>query len=75
MFSGIWWGFHHRLSCQLTGKKPWRFPDGGWGDPPLGELVRQAGLEEVKTYITRRHNTFAQYIVTRPIMELCDEAE
>ena len=36
--------------------------------------MREAGQEEVEEYITRRQNTVAQYIVTRPIMDLCEEA-
>ena len=31
----------------------------------------EAGLQEVETYVSRRHNTMAQYIATRPIMDLC----
>ena len=42
---------------------------------PLGEAVRQAGLEEVETYITWIQNTVAQYIAMQPIMELGEEAE
>ena len=34
---------------------------------PLEEVV----FQEVETYIDRRHNTVAQYIATRPIMDLC----
>ena len=29
------------------------------------------GLEEVDAYFLRRQNTVAQYIATRPILELC----
>ena len=45
------------------------------GVPPLWAAIREAGLEEVETYITRRQNTVAQYIATQPILELCEEAE
>ena len=38
------------------------------------EAIREAGLEEVDTYIMRRQNKDDQYIVTRPIIELCEEA-
>ena len=34
-----------------------------------------AGIEEVETYIIHRHNTISQYIVTRPMMDLCLAAE
>ena len=33
--------------------------------------MAEAGLQEVETYLSRRHNTVAQYIATRPIMDLC----
>ena len=33
------------------------------------------GLEEIWVYITCRYNTVAQYIATRPIMDLCLTAE
>ena len=33
--------------------------------------MAEAGLQEVDTYISRHHNTVAEFIVTRPIMELC----
>ena len=36
--------------------------------------MREAGLEEVKEYVLRRHNMVAQYISTRTIMKLCEGA-
>ena len=33
--------------------------------------MAEAGLKEVKTYVSRRHNTFTQFILTRTIMDLC----
>ena len=32
----------------------------------------ESGFEGIGTYITRRQNTVAQYIVTRPILDLCE---
>ena len=32
--------------------------------------MAEAGLQEVETYVSRRQNTLAQYITTRPIMDL-----
>ena len=37
--------------------------------------IAALGLEEVKTYVLRCHNTIAQYIETFPKLELCLEAE
>ena len=33
--------------------------------------MAEAGLQEVENYVSRRQNTVAKYIATRPIMELC----
>ena len=33
--------------------------------------MEEAGFEEIGVYILKRQNTAAQYIVTRPIMDLC----
>ena len=37
--------------------------------------MQVVGLEEMETYIFRRHNTVMQYIVTQPILGICLEAE
>ena len=33
--------------------------------------MAEAGMKEVETYVSFRQNTMAQYIATRPIMDLC----
>ena len=40
------------------------------GLPLLEDTIVVAGLQEVETYFFLRQNTVAQYIVTRPIMDL-----
>ena len=37
--------------------------------------MRGAGLEELETYISRRHNMVDQYITNRPLMYLYLEVE
>ena len=37
--------------------------------------MEAVGFEMVEVYITRGHNTVAQYIVTRKILEICVETE
>ena len=37
--------------------------------------MAEPGLQEVETYSSRLHNTVTQFIVTRPIMDLCLAAE
>ena len=36
--------------------------------------MKEAGLTDVQTSINRRQNTVAQYIDTRPILDLCEGA-
>ena len=40
---------------------------------PLDEATEEAELEGVDVNFLRRQNTFAQYIMTRPILDLCEE--
>ena len=37
--------------------------------------MAEVGLQEVLTYIPHNYNTVTQFIVTRPIMDLCLAAE
>ena len=64
-------GFHHRVVWRLTGWMPQRNFDGTWTYLPLGEEMAEVGVQEVETYATHRQNTVTQFIVTRPIMDLC----
>ena len=53
------------------GRLPRRRLYGRW-DYTSTEVVREeAGFEPMETYIWKRNNTIAQYIVMRPIMNLC----
>ena len=36
--------------------------------------MEEAGFEEIRVYITRKHNTFTQYIATRKILDLCERS-
>ena len=64
-------GFHHRVDRRLRGRQPRIGQGGGWVYLPLEEEMSEAGLNEVETYVYRRQNTFARFIETSPIMELC----
>ena len=68
-------GFHHRVARQMAGMVTKRQRDGTWVYPPIGAAMAMVGLEENGVYIARRQNTVAQYIVNRPIMDLCLAAE
>ena len=64
--------FQHRVARRLTGRQPRRRGYGSWSYPPLEEAMGEAGFEGIMKYITRRQNMVAQYIPTRPIMDLCE---
>ena len=62
---------HHRVEHRLTGPKTWKRRDVGWVYPPLEDTMAESGLQEVDTYVSRLHNTVAQFTVTSPIVDLC----
>ena len=64
-------GFHHRVARRMTRRQPQKVQDGGWVHPYIEETMGEAGLKEMKTCVYRRYNTVAQFIATKPIMELC----
>ena len=66
--------FQSRFVRRITGKHPRQRTDGSWYYPPLAEALGEAGLEEIRKSVTRRQNTVAQYIATRPILDLRERA-
>ena len=63
------------MARRLMGRLPWQRLDGQW-EYTLAEATRaEAGFETMVTYICQRQNTFAQYIVARSILDLCEVAE
>ena len=63
-------GFHHRAVWWMAGMGPERQLEGTWVYPPIGAALAMVGLDEIGVHIARRQNTVAQYIATRPIMDL-----
>ena len=63
-------GFHRQIIQQLTGRMPYWGGGGKWFYPPPGEAMAEAGLQDIETYVARHQNTGAQYISSRPIMDL-----
>ena len=53
------------------GGQPQQGRDGVWLYPLMEDAMAEAGLQEVQTYVSYCHNTVVQFIVTRPIMDLC----
>ena len=46
-----------------------------WIYPLLEDMMTDLGLQEVETYVSHIQNTAAQFIATRPIMDLYLAAE
>ena len=63
--------FLHGAARRLTGRQPRREKDGEWKYPSLEGAMEEAGLTDIRTSILRRQNTVAQYIATRPLLDLC----
>ena len=55
---------HHRVDRKLTGGKPRRGLYGVEVYPLLEDLMSEAGLQEVDTYVSRRQKRVSQFIVT-----------
>ena len=68
-------GFHHRVALRMANMNPRRDMMFRWVYPTLYEAMAAVGVEEVETYVLRRHNTSTQYIATPTIMEICLAAE
>ena len=64
-------GFQHRVDRRLKERQLQKGRDRGCVYPLPDDAMAEAGLKEAETYISRLHNTVAQYISTRPIMDLC----
>ena len=67
--------FQGRVARRMKGRMPRRKRDGKWLYPPLAGATKEAGIVRVRTLVLRRQNTVAQFIATRPILELCEVAE
>ena len=67
-------GFLHGAARRLTGRQAWRGKNGEWCYPYLEGAMREAGLIDIRKSIENRQNTIAQYIATRPLLDLCEGA-
>ena len=66
--------FQHRVARWITGRQTRRQGDGSWAYPPLEEAMGESVFEGIRKSITRRQNTDAHYIATRPILDLCERS-
>ena len=65
--------FVHGEERRITGRQPRREWDGKWHYPSLVVVMKEAGFTKVRTSITRSQNMVAQFIATRPFLNLCEE--
>ena len=64
-------GIHTEFLRRITGKRARQLRDGTW-DMPGAEGVREtSGTQSARTYIWRRQENVAQWMVLRPIFEVC----
>ena len=64
-------GFHIRAAWRMTGLRPEKNPDGSWSYPRSEDVLDAAGLHTIAHYMDVRRQTVANFIVNRPIWELC----
>ena len=69
------WGFQDQVAIRLAGQIPRQKPDGGWTYTSAAMAREEAGFQTMEEYIRRRQNTFAQYIATRSLLDLCEGSE
>ena len=68
-------GFQDQVVRQLVGRLPQRRSNGRW-EYSLAEAAKEeSGFDLMETYIRRRQNIFAKYILTQPILDLCEVEE
>jgi hypothetical protein len=58
----------------MSGKKPERNVDGSWTYPRSEEVLEAVGMESIAHYVDVRRQTVANFIINRPIHELCTGA-
>ena len=56
------------------GRQPRQHKDRSLEYPPLSGAIRDAGMVGIRTSITRRQKTIAQYLAMRPILDICKQA-
>ena len=66
--------FQSRVARKITGRQPRQRNNRSWIYPPLAGVMKEAGMVGIRISILRRHNKVAQYIATRPILDLCEQA-
>ncbi len=69
-------GFHIQAAHRMARvHKPKRGPNKEWTYPKRKDVLKECGLETIKTFILRRRVAIAEYVATIPIFTACTEAE
>ena len=63
-------GFHTQVSRRLTGQLLRRTTDRKWRYTLSAAAREEAGFLTMEEYVRRHHNTVAQYIATRSLLDL-----
>ncbi len=66
-------GFHLRAAWRMSGKRPMKRLDGTWRYPNSEQVLQEVGLHTISHYIGVRRQHVANFIVNRPIFQLCQE--
>ncbi len=64
-------GFHIHAAWRMSGLRPERKANGSWSYPRSKDVLEAAGLQTIAHYMDVRRQTVANFIVNRPIWELC----
>ena len=67
--------FQGRVVQKLTGRQARRGRNGGWYYLSLVGAMKEAGIVWIMTSILQRQNMVAQFIATRPILDLCKKSK
>ena len=63
-----------RVARKITGRHLRQRKDRSCIYPPLAGIMKETGMVGIKISILRRQNTVAQFIATRPILDLCKQS-
>ena len=66
--------FQSWVARKITGRQPRRSKDRSWIYPLLVGIIKETEMVVIRTSIIQRQNTVAQFIATRPILDLCEQA-
>ena len=65
-------GFHITAAYRMAKvHKPRKDEEGNWTYYPSKDVLEEVGLLTIDEYIEKRRNKVAEYIATRPVLDLC----